>query len=396
MQTEQTSRFGCLPVDAETDLIEQPAPRPLQARVAILTPAEPEVGGMTIQGARLAEHLSREGIEVVRIPLRGRPCWPDGIFGLRTLHDFWYRIRRLRELRREMDGVIVLSCAGYYFDLVTAPAVLLCVAARLPVVISDRGGDTEDWLAHSWRVRHTYRTIAALSRGVHVSSPYLQRVFAAHGIQTRVVSIVVHPESVEYRPRPASAQLIVNNRTMSRYHGVPLLIRVFAEVARQRSNTTMVITGSGVQLEECRRLAAACGVTKQITFAGELSQSEMSCLLSKASLIVNTSTHDNMPNAILEAFASGVPVVSSDAGGIPDLIGNNERGWLVQDRSVESFVAAINRSIAEPARTAAQVAAAKCLVDGMTWEMLRENYLEVLIKPLLGRHDSREQMCVPS
>jgi glycosyltransferase involved in cell wall biosynthesis len=386
VQTEQ---------NAESDCHRLPA-RFMRARVAIVTPAEPEVGGMTVQAHRLAEGLSREGIDAVRVPLRGSPGWVDKVLGLRTIYHFCDRIRRLTGLAGKIDGVIVLSCAGYYFDLVTVPAVLLCLARSIPVVVSDRGGDTEEWLARSWRARRTFRLVAALSRGVHVSSPYLQRVFAAHGIGAEAVPIVLHPESFAYRPRSASADLIVNNRTMSRYHGVPLLVRVFAEVARQRPTATLVITGSGVQLNECRRLAADSGLTDRVRFAGELSQAEMACLLGSAGLVVNTSTHDNIPNAILEAFASGVPVVSSGAGGIPDLIGNDERGCLVHDRSVESFVAAINRSIAQPARTLAQVAAAKRLVDGMTWEMLRDDYLRVLIKPLLACRDSRKRSQVPS
>jgi glycosyltransferase involved in cell wall biosynthesis len=302
---------------------------------------------------------------------------------MRTAYHFWWRLSRLSEIANEVDGVIVFSCAGRYFDLVTVPVVWFCNKRNIPVVLSDRGGDTEDWLARSWRVRRMLRSVARACRGVHVSSSYLKRVFAVHGITAAAVPIVIDTAPANYRPRTARAGLIVNNRTMSRFHGVQLLIHVFAEIVQQHSGARLLITGSGDEFTKCRRAVRDLGLTDRVQFPGDLSRPEMIELLGRADLVVNTSTHDNIPNGILEAFASGVPVISSAVGGIPALIGSDECGYLVRSRCVQDFVAAINRSIREPDVTFAKVERARQVVHSMTWQVLRDEYFKVLIAPLV-------------
>jgi glycosyltransferase involved in cell wall biosynthesis len=357
--------------------------------IAILAPISPEIGGMRIQAQRFAEALRCDGIDCILIPVHGELSWKDRFPLLRTVHHYRDRLRRLREVAAKIDGLIVFSCSGNYLRLVTAPAVRLCSRLNIPVVISDRGGDTDEWFWKSWYARRLFQSLSSKCETVHVSSQYLKRIYRAHGIEAEAIPILIDTHQIPYRPRVAKPQLIVNNRTMSRFHGVQVSIRVLAELRKQYPSVHMTVTGAGCESGTCRQLVKELGLAAAVSFPGLLSQNEMIELLGKADLVINTSKHDNIPNAVLEAFASGVAVISSAAGGIPDLIGADERGYLVHEQSVQSYVSTIRRAIEDCQGTLARVERAKLLVESFDWGALREDYLRVVVNPLLQRPKSR-------
>lgn len=339
---------------------------------------------MRIQGQRLAKALESEGIYVTLIPV-DTPSWADRYPLLRTVQHFLDQRRRLGCLLPSLDGLIVLSCSGISLRLVTAPAVGLCKKLSVPVAISDRGGNTDTWLARSPNSRRLYSSLAKQCKAVHVSSAYLQRVFVKHGIATQAVPILLDLEKISYRPRPAKPSLILNNRTMSRFHDVQLSIRVLAELKKRHPEVRMIVTGDGCESRACRQLARELGIAQSVEFAGNIRNEDVMALVANADILLNTSRHDNIPNAILEGFASGIPVVTSDAGGIPDLLGENERGYLVQERSVEAFVSAIRGACISGDETMARVERARKFVETLNWQNLREDYLRVLICPVLEK-----------
>jgi L-malate glycosyltransferase len=338
---------------------------------------------MRVQGQRLAEALRSEGIDIDLIPV-DCPSWADHYPLLRTIQHFRNRQRRLRSALTSLDGLIVFSCSGISLRLVTAPAVRLCNKLSVPVVISDRGGDTDDWLAESSSVRRLYRSLAEKCKAVHVSSAYLERVFRNYGIATQAVPILIELEKIPYCPRPAKPGLILNNRTMSRFHDVQLSIRVFAELKKRHPEIRMIVTGDGCESRACKRLASDFGIEGSVEFSGPVTNSDVIELLAKSDLLLNTSRHDNIPNAILEGFASGIPVITSDAGGIPDLVGEEKRGYLVHERSEHAFVSAIHNACTHPDETLAKIRRAREFVETLNWHSLREEYLRILIGPLLG------------
>ena len=351
-------------------------------RIGILAPIVPE-GGMPVQARQFAAGLQQEGIDSVLIPVHGAASWNDHYPVLRTLHHYRDRIRRLRHIAPGIDGLIVFSCSGNYLRLVTAPAVRVCNRLGIPVAISDRGGDTEQWLRHSPSTRWLFRSLIFGCKAMHVSSEYLKQVYAEYGIAAEAVPILIPAGRIPYRPRPAKPHLIINNRTMSQFHRVELSIRIFAELRNRYPELQMAITGDGCAANRCKRLARDLGVVDAISFPSFISQEETIELLGKADLVLNTSSHDNTPNAILEAFASGVPVVSSAVGGIPDLLGEDQRGYLVYGDSAPPYLSAITRAVDGPRDTLAKVERAHVFVGSLNWNALRADYLRVLIQPLL-------------
>jgi phenylacetate-CoA ligase len=290
--------------------------------------------------------------------------------------------------------VIILSCCGgLNIPLVAMPIVKWCETHGIPVVLSHRGATTEEELSQSRFTRRAFQYFSRICSAIHVSSPYLQRVLANFGIESIAVPIIIDIPNLHYHPRAPDLSGIVNTRTMQPCHGGLLLIQSFAQIHHDFPNARLTVAGHGSEFKQCLDIAQTLQIEDFINFPGALSTPEVANLLDKGGLLLNTSTADNIPNALLEAFSSGIPVVSSAVGGIPDLIGNDERGFIAHGMEPSDFLNAVKRAVADPELTLQKVAAARKWVEEFSWPVLRPSYLQALIEPLLvaGRNKTSEQ-----
>jgi glycosyltransferase involved in cell wall biosynthesis len=90
-------------------------------------------------------------------------------------------------------------------------------------------------------------------------------------------------------------------------------------------------------------MAKELGVADAVVFAGRVDNEHMPELYREADLALNPSLADNMPISILEALASGVPVVSTDVGGVPFLVEDGKTALLVPPRNPEQMAVAVLR-----------------------------------------------------
>ena len=125
-----------------------------------------------------------------------------------------------------------------------------------------------------------------------------------------------------------------------------------------------------------RELAHSLGLAEAVHFPGRVDNADMPALYATADLVLNTSTVDNMPISLLEAFASGVPVVSTDAGGIPDMVDDGITGLLVPVGDVQAMAAAAMRLLQDRALAARLTQAALSRVLAYQWTQVRERWLD--------------------
>jgi glycosyltransferase involved in cell wall biosynthesis len=176
-------------------------------------------------------------------------------------------------------------------------------------------------------------------------SAFLAEMLCAGGIpRDRIVHI-------EYCLDPSWRSERVGERALSRFLYVGRLsyekgLRTVLEMARRMPVAQFVIAGGGpleTQLQaEARNLAG-------VTFLGPIGQDEVKRELSRATaLIVPSRWHENSPMVIREALASGVPVVASRMGGIPELVTDGSDGFLCEAGDVDAFVMAAQRFTSDP------------------------------------------------
>jgi len=146
----------------------------------------------------------------------------------------------------------------------------------------------------------------------------------------RQLSIIGNGVSVPKR-RPArddEAELVIGAVTrLSPEKGVDLLLYAAAEVLRRGVRARFVIAGDGPERERLVKLSRDLGLSEHVEFLGFVV--ETGALLQTLDLFVQPSLVDAMPMAVLEAMAQELPVVASAVGGLPALIGNDQRGLLV-------------------------------------------------------------------
>jgi glycosyltransferase involved in cell wall biosynthesis len=159
---------------------------------------------------------------------------------------------------------------------------------------------------------------------------------------------------------------------------LPLLIDAFADVHRDRLDTTLVLVGEGPQESVLRARAAALGVSETVRFAGYAPQEETPAWYRTADVFALASDFDNSPNVVLEAMACGLPVVATDVGGLRDYIVPEVNGLLVPKGSRVAFAAALGRCLDSPVYARAMGERNRAdAVERFSWEVSAARMLAV-------------------
>ena len=338
-------------------------------RILRVGPLPPPAGGMANQTRQLAELLRGEGaqVEVVQVNAPYRPAWAEKLKGVRALFRLLPYLWRLWQGAGRADLMHVMANSGWSWHLFAAPAVWIGWLRGVPVVVNYRGGEADTFLARSAPVvRATMRRAASLV----LPSGFLLEVFARHGMRGRIVSNIVdlgrfHPATA---PRAAGdgPHLIVA-RNLEALYGNDVALRAFALLAPHYPGARLSIAGSGPEAAALAGLAGELGVADRVRFTGRLDRDQMAALYRDADLMLNASRVDNMPNALLEALASGLPVVSTDVGGIPFMVRQRETAILVPVDDPAAMAAAAQDVLADEHLRGALVAAGLVEVQRYRW-----------------------------
>ena len=131
--------------------------------------------------------------------------------------------------------------------------------------------------------------------------------------------------------------------------GVATALRAFAIFQRDNPCSEFLIAGKGPLQPELEMLAAGLGISKHVRFVGFLSQPELMQLYASGHIFVHPSetppdqNQEGIPNSILEAMATGLPVISTNHGGIPEAVEQDRTGWLVPEEDHGGLAHAMQR-----------------------------------------------------
>jgi glycosyltransferase involved in cell wall biosynthesis len=157
---------------------------------------------------------------------------------------------------------------------------------------------------------------------------------------------------------------------------VACTLRAFAQIQTQHPDATLTLVGAGSLDGPLRALAATLRL-KHVTFVGRVAPADMPAYYADASIYVQTPSIDNMPLSVLEAFASGVPVVSTRVGGVPSILTDGVHGLLADDDDDRGIAAHVLALLANPVRSQALAAAAFGTCRAYEWRSVRDGWLAV-------------------
>jgi glycosyltransferase involved in cell wall biosynthesis len=327
---------------------------------------------MANQTRQLARLLEQEGaeVEIVQVNAPYWPHWIGSVRGVRALIRLIPFLIRLWSAAGRVQLFHVMANSGWAWHLFAAPAVWIAKLRRIPVAVNYRGGAAEEFFGrYFFSVRPTMR----LADRLIVPSGFLQEVFRRFGLVAEIVPNVIDLTRFAPRPQPArhdGPHLIVT-RNLEPIYGIDTALRALAVVRKTWPGARMTVAGSGPEHERLASLAEALGVAGKVTFTGRLDNEHIPELYRQADVFINPSLVDNLPISILEALASGVPVVSTEVGGVPYVVEHQRTALLVPPRDSEAMARAVLELLDDPAKAERLVRAGRESAQKYAWIHVR-------------------------
>lgn len=352
-------------------------------RVGLVGPVPPPAGGMAMQTQQLSGLLQEGGALVTLVQTNApyRPTWISRIPVVRACTRLpWYLLSVWRAAGH-CDLLHVMANSGWSWHLFAAPAIWIARLRGVPALVNYRGGEAGAFLAQQAPiVRLTMARAAALC----VPSGFLEQVFRRHGMVAEVLPNVVDLDC--FRPQETGArgaQLLVA-RNLEAIYDNATAIRAFAIVLTRRPDASLVIAGTGPELETLQALASELGVRGHVHFAGRKDRRQIADALRASAIAINPSRVDNMPNSVLEALASGVPVVSTAVGGVPFIVRDGETALLVPAGDPAAMAEAIVRVLEDTALADRLARAGMREVQRYAWTQVAPRLAELYRRSALG------------
>ena len=137
--------------------------------------------------------------------------------------------------------------------------------------------------------------------------------------------------------------------------GLPVTLRAFSTFLKKQPNASLTIAGEGPLLPELRNLARELKIAERVSFTGFVSQEQLREIYYRSHIFLHPSqtgrdgNQEGIPNSMLEAMATGLPVFATEHGGIPETIENGLSGVLVPERDDEVLAQALLNAARDPA-----------------------------------------------
>ncbi len=170
---------------------------------------------------------------------------------------------------------------------------------------------------------------------------------------------------------------LVVTRNLEPIYDIPTAIRAFSIVRLAFPKARLTVAGSGPELERLKGLVSMLGLDGSVHFSGRIDNADIPDLYASADCMLNPSTVDNMPISILESFASGVPVVTTAAGGIPDMVEDGLSALLVPVGDADAMGAAAVRVLTDPELVGTLRENGLRASMDYAWPAVRERWFEV-------------------
>lgn len=337
------------------------------------------IGGQSVQLKRLHQRLA-DSVVVAPDFLAVNPRLPGPFRQLQrvkfvrtivtSIAYVWSLIRRLNDY----DVVHAFSASYWSYVLAPLPAMLVARLYGKGVILNYHSGEAEDHLA---RWRHTAVPTMRLAHEIVVPSPYLVAPFAHYGLRARSVLNFVDLEQLPFRCRVAPRPVFLSNRNLEPLYNVACTLRAFARIQRALPEASLIVAGDGSSRAGLEGLAGSLGL-QGVEFVGRMAPEQMGSLYDRADIYLNSSNIDNMPLSIIEAFAAGLPVVTTNAGGIPFVVRDGQNGLLVDCDDDRAMADAALRLLGEPSLAArlASTARDECLTK-YVWPAVRTEWERV-------------------
>ena len=195
---------------------------------------------------------------------------------------------------------------------------------------------------------------------------------------TIYISNTINLLKYDYVERNALHPKILWVRSLSSIYNPEMAIRCVAMLKEKYPMVSLTMVGPDKEnlLQDCRNLTEKLGIT--VAFLGKLEKDDWIKLSRDFSIFINTSNYDNMPISLIEAMALGLPVVTTNVGGIPFLVENEKTAMLVNQEDTNEMANAIDRLLSDKELSLKISKNARILVESFDWEIVKNKWQVIL------------------
>lgn len=347
-------------------------------RVLIVAPSLDISGGQSRQAVRLMTGLEQESsLEVGFLP--HNPRLPNLLRGLqrvkylRTVTTTGYYVMQLVLRVPRYDIIHIFSAAYYSYLLAAAPAILVARLFGKKSILNYRSGEAEDHL-QNWRL--TAVPIMRLADVIVTPSGYLVELFARFGLSALAIYNVVELDRFNFRERRPLRPVFLVSRLLEPLYNVACVLRAFAIIQKRYPDANLTVAADGWLRPDLEKLSSELEL-RNTKFIGFVPFEKMPEMYDAADIYLTATDLDNMPSSITECMASGVPVVTTDAGGIPYIV-THEETCLMISRNDHNAMAASALRLLDDDELAVQIARrARESSRKFTWTAVKDEWLKL-------------------
>jgi glycosyltransferase involved in cell wall biosynthesis len=316
-------------------------------KIAILVSGFPpdRIGGMEIASYNIAKHLADNGhsIHVITSSYSKYHLNKDK-FAVHTINMMGTKIigpffdqRKILPIIKEINPEIIHAQGISTSGISGFTAFLIKNLLKIPYVVYGRGGDVYPFKAEKILVKAILNeadSIIALTKSMKKE---MQKISA------KEISVIpngididrFNDSSPKFSESLDTKIIFVGNLRPEK--GVSYLIEAIGHITKKYINSRLLIVGEGPQKENLEKLVNKLNINNRVIFSGKVTTDEVPVYLKNSDIFVLPSLQEGFPNVLLEAMASGLPVVATDVNGINEIIEDIKNGFLVQSKNSEEI-----------------------------------------------------------
>lgn len=266
------------------------------------------------------------------------------------------------------------STQNFWFAYIVAR---ICILLKVPYLAKLHGGELPRRLINSPKACDLLFKNACY---ITAPSDYLYEAF----LPKYADNLLLIPNTIDiglynYQPREVKGPYLLWVRSFSKIYNPKMAIDVYAILKREFPTAELCMVGPDKEHLMDKYIAYAKDLELKVTFTGRLAKEDWIQLSKDFDVFINTTHYDNTPVSVIESMALGIPVVSTNVGGVPYLIEDGIDGLLVEDSDVMGMVNAIKKLWNQPELVMQIQTNARKKVERFDWYDVK-NYWFALLK----------------
>tara|TARA_B100002052_G_scaffold238237_1_gene222009 strand:- start:13616 stop:14647 length:1032 start_codon:yes stop_codon:yes gene_type:complete len=294
--------------------------------ILLISPIAPPDGGMSTLAKSIIYGLKNNGYNVDILNTNKFLGFVSNIYVLK-IFQFFYYMRSLLFKISKSKLIFIISSSGNYYYFKAIPALITSKILRKKIIINFVGGALNE-------KSFIFKSINFFDK-IIVPTNYMKNLFLKSGIQVSKYPNMVNTEKFKSKTKIENFKILCA-KSLTKYSNVKSLVIAFQKIKKKIPDAVLEIAGNGPEKENLLNYINKNNI-KDVRFLGNVNHSEMPNTLMNSDIFFHGTKYESFGIVLIEAMAAGVPVISSNVGGISELIINNKNGILVEYDNSESF-----------------------------------------------------------